>query len=39
MLLHEYYDPMYDYQIEKSEIPIAFEGNYTEVLAYLKKGS
>jgi len=36
MLLREYYDPMYDYQIEKGDIPIAFEGNYDEVLAYLK---
>ena len=35
MLLQEYYDPMYDYQIEKSDISIAFEGNYSEVLAYL----
>ncbi len=35
MLLREYYDPMYDYQIEKGDIPIAFEGNYAEVLAYL----
>jgi len=37
MLLHEYYDPMYDYQIAKSEIPVAFEGSYAEVLAYLKE--
>jgi len=36
MLLRDYYDPMYDYQIEKSETPIAFEGNYAEVLAYLQ---
>ena len=36
MLLREYYDPMYDYQIEKGDIPIAFEGNYDEVLAYLQ---
>ena len=35
MLLREYYDPMYDYQIEKGDIPIAFEGNYDEVLEYL----
>ena len=35
MLLREYYDPMYDYQIDKGDIPIAFEGNYTEVLEYL----
>jgi len=37
LLLREYYDPMYDYQIEKSEIPIAFEGNAAEILAYLDK--
>jgi len=37
ILLREYYDPMYDYQIKKSEIPIAFTGNYAEVLAYLKE--
>ncbi len=35
MLLREYYDPMYDYQIEKGDIPIAFEGNYAEVLEYI----
>ncbi len=35
-LLREYYDPMYDYQIEKGDIPIAFEGNHDEVLAYLQ---
>jgi len=35
-LLTEYYDPMYDYQIEKSPIPIVFRGNETEVLAYIK---
>jgi len=35
MLLRDYYDPMYDYQIVKSETPIAFEGNYEEVLEYL----
>jgi len=37
MLLREYYDPMYDYQIEKSDTPIAFEGNYAEVLDYLQQ--
>ena len=35
ILLKEYYDPMYDYQIEKSEIPTVFEGNADEVLSYL----
>lgn len=36
ILLREYYDPMYDYQLKRSEIPIAFEGNYAEVLEYLQ---
>ena len=36
MLLREYYDPMYDYQIEKGDTPITFEGNYDEVLEYLQ---
>ena len=35
MLLQEYYDPMYDYQIEKGGIPIIFKGNYEEILEYL----
>ncbi len=35
-LLEEYYDPMYNYQIEKSPIPIIFRGNEKEVLAFLK---
>ena len=37
ILLREYYDPMYDYQIEKSEIAIAFEGNAVEISAYLDR--
>lgn len=36
ILLREYYDPMYDYQIEKSEMPIVFEGSADEVLEYLE---
>jgi len=35
ILLREYYDPMYDYQIEKSKIPIVFRGNAAEILAYM----
>jgi len=34
-LLEEYYDPMYDYQIEKTKIPIVFRGSAEEVLAFL----
>ncbi len=36
-LLREYYDPMYDYQIQKRSDRILFRGDYTEVLDYLKK--
>ncbi len=36
-LLEEYYDPMYDYQIEKTPIPIIFRGNEEEILDFLKK--
>jgi len=35
VLLAQYYDPMYDYQLEKSEMPIVFEGSADEILAYL----
>ena len=34
-LLEDYYDPMYDYQIEKTKIPIIFRGNSNEVLDFL----
>ncbi|MGB5966472.1 MAG: tRNA 2-selenouridine(34) synthase MnmH [Sulfurimonadaceae bacterium] len=37
ILLEEYYDPMYNYQIEKSPIPIIFRGSEEEILAFLKK--
>ena len=37
ILLNEYYDPMYDYQIKKSPLPILFEGDAQEVLEFLKK--
>ena len=35
ILLQEYYDPMYDYQIEKSQMDIVFKGNTVEILDYL----
>ena len=34
-MLLEYYDPMYDYQIQKSKIPIVFRGNKEEVLEFI----
>lgn len=35
-LLSEYYDPMYDYQIQKKARKIAFSGEASAVLAYLQ---
>lgn len=34
-LLIEYYDPMYDFQIQKTQIPIAFKGDATAVIAFI----
>jgi len=34
-LLTLYYDPMYDYQIQKSPIPIVFKGDENAVLAFI----
>lgn len=34
-LLTNYYDPMYDYQIEKSELCVIFKGNSEAVLSFL----
>ena len=36
ILLSEYYDPMYDYQIKKSPLPILFEGNEQEIFEFLR---
>ncbi len=36
LLLRDYYDPMYDYQIEKGGRKIEFKGVYADVLEYLK---
>jgi len=36
MLLRDYYDPMYDYQIAKSRPPVLFRGSADEVVAYIK---
>jgi tRNA 2-selenouridine synthase len=35
-LLSEYYDPMYDYQLEKNKERILFRGSSSEVINYLK---
>ena len=37
MLLKDYYDPMYHYQIQKDANKVIFEGNTTEVLNYLQQ--
>lgn len=37
ILLKEYYDPMYQYQIQKKSHRIRFKGGYEEVRAYLKE--
>jgi len=36
-LLREYYDPMYDYQIQKRSEQIAFRGSAEEVVAYFER--
>ncbi|HHT00009.1 MAG TPA: tRNA 2-selenouridine(34) synthase MnmH [Thiomicrospira sp.] len=38
-LLTEYYDPMYDYQMQKRQHAVAFTGSIDEVVAYLKNQS
>ncbi|HIC43110.1 MAG TPA: tRNA 2-selenouridine(34) synthase MnmH [Sulfurimonas sp.] len=36
VLLEKYYDPMYDYQLEKSKIDVIFKGNAQEVKDFIK---
>lgn len=36
VLLSDYYDPMYDYQLSKKQERVIFKGNQNEVLAYLQ---
>ncbi|HHX60073.1 MAG TPA: tRNA 2-selenouridine(34) synthase MnmH [Epulopiscium sp.] len=36
IMLRDYYDPMYNYQIQKTTHEIIFEGNTNEVLEFLK---
>lgn len=35
-LLHDYYDPMYDWQWQRHEGRVVFKGNYDQVLRYLE---
>jgi len=37
ILLVDYYDPMYDFQLSKKQQRVVFKGQQDEVLAYLKK--
>ena len=37
VLLVEYYDPMYDYQLSKKQERVVFKGNKNDVFNYLKK--
>ena len=36
-LLTQYYDPMYDYQLQKSPITVIFKGNSEEVLDFISR--
>ncbi len=36
ILLSEYYDPMYDYQMTKNDYPVIFQGSIDEVVSFLK---
>jgi len=38
-LLSEYYDPMYDYQIQKNASKILFRGNSEEIISYIENYS
>ncbi len=38
ILLVDYYDPMYDFQLNKKRDRVVFQGQQNEVLAYLKQG-
>jgi tRNA 2-selenouridine synthase len=37
ILLQEYYDPMYDYQIDKKKERVVFRGGLDDVLSYLRE--
>ena len=36
LLLTEYYDPMYDYQLEKKRDRVVFQGRQAEIIDYLR---
>lgn len=36
-LLEKYYDPMYQYQIDNTSIPLVFKGNAEEIMEFLAK--
>jgi tRNA 2-selenouridine synthase len=37
VLLRDYYDPMYDYQLKSKQRHVVFCGNFTEVLEFLAR--
>ncbi len=37
VLLRDYYDPMYDYQLKSKQRHVVFRGNFTEVLEFLSQ--
>jgi tRNA 2-selenouridine synthase len=37
VLLRDYYDPMYDYQLKSKQRHVIFRGNFTEVLEFLPR--
>ncbi len=39
ILLRDYYDPMYDYQISKSPLPVLFRGKAEAVLDFVERGN
>ncbi len=39
ILLEHYYDPMYDYQLQKKQQRIVFRGNYAAVLDYIRQAA
>lgn len=38
-LLEKYYDPMYDYQLERKQARIKFRGNWMDVMEYMREKS
>ena len=37
ILLEEYYDPMYDYQLEKKSQRVVFRGEHADIIEFLQQ--